>query len=131
MPDQETPRASVKDLDSQTIDTSSAEYEEGTASEAESSQAAFIEALEDAGYEMRTYSGRGMYGVQCVSVALDCDTPIWAFVCDVLTQASLNGAAEVATMAEQLRGLSYDELGRGQVVYWPEIPWPEGRSSST
>jgi hypothetical protein len=130
MSNQGTPPASVKDLDSLTVDTSyQAEY--ATSSELQLEQAAFIEALEDSGYELRSYSGRGMYGVQCVSVALDRDTPIWAFVCDVLTQASLNGAAEVAAMAKQLRGLSYDELGRGQVVYWPEVPWPEGRSSST
>src|SRR3989304_5773723 len=89
------PQASVKDLDSLTVDTSyQAEY--ATSSELQLEQAAFVEVIEDAGYEMRTYSGRGMYGRQCVSVALDRDTSIGMFVCDVLTQASFHREAEGA-----------------------------------
>lgn len=73
----------------------------------------FIEALEDSGFEPRKYSGRGMFGKECVAVSGK-DVSEW----------------EVA------RALSYiedfdipeprqDQLGLGIVLYWPSYEWPE------
>ena len=69
-----------------------------------------IGALEDAGYEPRSYSGRGMFGRTCVSVSGDIS--IW----------------EIARNIDQdihIPNPSTDSMGLGTVLYWPTYPWPE------
>lgn len=65
---------------------------------------ALIKRLQAAGHEVRSYSGRGMYGRYCVGVSL--------------------------TRGERLtvgsRTASYDSLGLGSIAYWPSAVWPEG-----
>ena len=61
-----------------------------------------IEALEAEGLKPRSYSGRGMYGAQCVGAAVrhfgDHELP---------------------------KGWCNDSLGMGQIMYWPAVAWPE------
>jgi hypothetical protein len=53
------------------------------------------------------YSGRGMYGTNCIGISLDQYTS----VDDVVEFAANIG----------LRGIRWDNLGLGSIVYWPHI----------
>lgn len=68
------------------------------------------EALEDAGYEPRAYSGRAMFGKQCVSVVLDSEGDIW--------NVARNLDANTNVPAPRT-----DSMGRGIVIYWPSAIW--------
>ena len=74
---------------------------------------AFIDALEDAFYEPVAYSGRGMYGKECVSLKGD-DLSLW----DVA-----RSLPEDMYVSEPRT----DSLGLGIVIYWPQYEWPKGR----
>jgi len=63
----------------------------------------FVRDMEDAGIEVRTYSGRFMYGKQCPAVACDGNR-------EVSTQ-DVMGATKVK--------LSRDSLGLGTILYVP------------
>jgi hypothetical protein len=65
-----------------------------------------IEEIEETGRKVRSYSGRGMFGRQCVGVALD----RYDYGSDLPDE-----------------GQRRDSLGLGEIVYWPSATWPEGR----
>jgi hypothetical protein len=67
-----------------------------------------IKRLRAAGHEVRSYSGRGMYGRECVGVSLS--------------------RGERLTVGH--RTASYDALGLGSIAYWPSAVWPEGMVDS-
>lgn len=58
---------------------------------------------------IRTYSGRAMWGKECMSIY--CDDAI-----ECIEAAAARG----------IRGARRDSMGRGAVVYWPAIAVPEG-----
>lgn len=70
--------------------------------------AQLISKLESLDLRPRSYSGRGMYGKECVATSLDRYTH--------------------PSDLELPAGWRQDQLGLGTVVYWPGITWPEGRS---
>ncbi len=63
-----------------------------------------IRKLEAAGFEPHSYSGRAMFGRQCVAVS--------------------GGGMFVWPATAVLRGWRQDSMGRGAVIYWPEVAWP-------
>lgn len=69
----------------------------------ESQSAEFAGKLQDAGLQVRSYSGRCMYGAHCISVTDRTeDIPL------------------------KLRsGMLTDSLGFGMVCYWPAMKWPD------
>lgn len=77
----------------------------------------FIEALEDAGYEPKSYSGRGMYGKKCVSVHGD-DVSEWDIARNLFNETH-DGEFDNVPAPKQ------DQMGRGIVLYWPSYKWPE------
>jgi len=70
-----------------------------------------IRKLKEDGWRVRSYSGRGMNGKCCVGVDVD----------------SVGETVAVgAFLGNDCPGEpSYDNMGRGFVVYWPHVPWPE------
>jgi hypothetical protein len=83
--------------------------------------------LEDANHKPRSYSGRGMFGKECVSVSLDRHTDVSEFFADVLEV--LCDSKEYETIYEFIRLMREtrtDGMGLGIVVYWPGIEWTEG-----
>jgi hypothetical protein len=86
----------------------------------------FIDALEDADYTSKPYSGRGMFGKSCVSVSGggrdDEDNPpvsAWEIAKDLFTER-WDGEFDNLPAPQQ------DSLGLGIVLYWPSYQWPEG-----
>jgi hypothetical protein len=78
----------------------------------------FIEVLEDAGYEPESYSGRGMYGKNCVS--LKGDVSVW----DVAYSLWFNNFDDEDLDVPEPKT---DSLGLGIVIYWPSYEWPKDR----
>lgn len=66
-----------------------------------------IKKIEAAGFKPRSYSGRGMFGAHCVGVSV---------------QSTSSGNAD-----ELPRGNAVDSLGMGQIRYWPQCAWPDGK----
>lgn len=64
-----------------------------------------IAKLTAAGHKPFSYSGRGMYGAECVAVAID----------------ELNGDLRKLGGSAPRR----DSLGKKLVAYWPGLPWPK------
>lgn len=63
-----------------------------------------------AGYDVESYSGRGMYGAECISVQLDNTTE--------LLEMGMR-LSEVGADLDDIRGVRVDSMGQGLVVYWP------------
>lgn len=77
-----------------------------------------IDTITDAAYEadveLRSYSGRAMFGSQCVGVSTDSDSGAALFLVLV--------AKADAELAEDLaRNLRSDSLGRGIIAYFPSF----------
>lgn len=89
--------------------------------------------LEAIGEEPRKYSGRAMYGAQCVGVVPERARSEADLVINVLEEV-LDRADDDVDPAETLRALRRsrsDSMGLGFVVYWPDLPWPEGREEES
>ena len=80
--------------------------------------------LENAGIETRSYSGRGMYGKECLGVSID-RGGLGNFIADVLENLDTDRVEEIA---EAFRHLSTDSLGLGMIAYFPGVPY-NGSSS--
>ena len=70
-----------------------------------------IDALENAGYEWRSYSGRFMYGKSCVGATLSSSSDLWE-----LAQA---------LYSVDVRAPDTDSMGRGIIAYWPDCEYTE------
>ena len=79
---------------------------------------ALYEKLVEAGYCPQSYSGRGMFGKTCVSVALEA----WDLVYDLGKDV---GEFAPRPQLDQLMWWSVDGDGLplGVVAYWPREPW--------
>ena len=63
--------------------------------------------------EPSAYSGRGMYGNQCIAVSLPNEQALWDL-------------AVALTSAEVFPGApTTDSFGKGIIAYWPDIAWDE------
>ena len=71
------------------------------------------EVLQDLSLIPQPYSGRGMYGKQCLAVALDEGQTLWHLAIAIGQQ--LESPPEPKT----------DTLGYGLIAYWPDIPFNE------
>ena len=76
---------------------------------------ALIDALTDLGYEPRSYSGRGMYGKECVAVT---GVSVWNVAQGLFSEQFDEDFSELPEPKQ-------DALGLGNVLYWPSYPWPE------
>jgi hypothetical protein len=80
------------------------------------------ELFDDAQYDVRSYSGRSMYGEHCLAVTTDSASEAATVILDVVQACAENGTAEdVLELVAMLRGSRTDSMGRGCVVYWPDI----------
>ena len=83
-----------------------------------------VEALEQAGYKPRAYSGRGMYDKYCLGVTTD-DSPMYIagrVMCTVLPELQ---PEEASTLMHAFNGHRSDSLGLSRIHYFPQIPWDE------
>jgi len=81
-----------------------------------------IELLEDAECEPRSYSGRGMYGRRCVAVVPDSYSSEGHVA--ALTMLYAADETEQQELVTIWRDVQSDGMGRGIVIYFPNIEWP-------
>jgi hypothetical protein len=85
----------------------------------------FIQIVREADLEdvrVRQYSGRFMYGRQCVGLALGQYVSDTGVAAEVI--ASVDDADERAEVVQVFRMASRDQLGLGTIVYFPSMEWP-------
>lgn len=78
------------------------------------------EALRSVDLEPQSYSGRGMYGRQCVSVQGPSQK-------DMISRIVMCGLAP-EQVGHLIQMSHSDSMGLGVVVYWPSIEWIEPKS---
>lgn len=70
--------------------------------------------------EVRSYSGRGMYGKNCIGVVLEYTTA-WTLALALADRN--NGNMDLF----DLDAPREDDMGmRARIYYWPQLEWPEG-----
>ncbi len=79
----------------------------------------------DIGLDVRSYSGRGMYGAQCVGV--DTGSPFQDFAKIVVGLTEIGGpeGLEAAEHFTRDGAVATDSMGRGSILYFPRLPWVE------
>lgn len=79
----------------------------------------FIEALERAGLEPFTYSGRFMYGKKCPAVLWrNCPVVIGALALDAADEENKQDVLHILQSTRQ------DNMGlKDMVYYWPNVEW--------
>ena len=89
-----------------------------------------IAILENTSYDVRSYSGRGMYGKECLGITINRRNGVGDFVAEVLE--SINDLDDpeftqrvLGDFAEILRGMCVDSMGLGQIIYFPDISYSE------
>jgi hypothetical protein len=71
--------------------------------------------LEDNGYECRSYSGRGMYGKNCLGVVVDAKIEMFHLAYEA-------GQQQVQFYLEKME---WDSMGLSTIFYWPGVPFVE------
>lgn len=88
--------------------------------------------IETAGYETRSYSGRGMYGKSCLAVEVD--KQLGSFLADIIHELKncvqaeedneeVPNLPEFEAAEEAFRCMRSDSMGLGTVYYFPDVPY--------
>lgn len=79
--------------------------------------------IEDSGHKVRSYSGRGMYGKECLGVTVG-RSGIGKLVADIIMQlADMHEDTPHSVVAEAFEGMCTDSMGTGTIVYFPDTPF--------
>jgi hypothetical protein len=74
--------------------------------------------------KVRSYSGRGMYGRNCLSVVTDRHSPHSMELALHLGRAATD-SGRFDEVEEAISGTQEDSMGLGSVIYWPRVPYVE------
>lgn len=88
------------------------------------------EDLASNGVQVRSYSGRGMYGSECIAIDGDeaeCQAALSALISEQISQVSdgdttRDDAREFVTLLMEYKT---DNMGKGIVMYWPGIEYKD------
>lgn len=78
----------------------------------------FVELLTIAGYDVTSYSGRGMYGKSCVGVRVANDAEMLVMTANVAIECD---AAQREELPDIVSNAKTDNMGRGLIVYFPNM----------
>lgn len=78
------------------------------------------EIFEDAGYECRSYSGRGMYGKDCLGVEVE---DLGKFIGEVFYEVAGREEGICEEMGDLFRSMRTDNMGEDIIVYFPDTPY--------
>lgn len=98
-----------------------------------------VSAFESAGYEVRSYSGRGMYGKECLAVTSEASGNV---IINVVLQImdAINGPSSDAyyesveaakNLIQSLQNHREDSIGRSSIIYWPNIAWEDDQDENS
>jgi hypothetical protein len=74
-----------------------------------------IDALQDT-FDVRSYSGRGMYGANCVGIDVEGFGEIMK-----MAAALIDYGIESDVVFELGETLNWDSMGHGKILYWPSL----------
>lgn len=78
------------------------------------------EILENSGFDVRSYSGRAMYGKSCLGVEVD---NLGEFISILLE--SVQGEEDTRDLQEAFLNLKQDQMGHGIVLYFPDVEFTD------
>ena len=89
-----------------------------------------VESAKEAGFTVRSYSGRGMYRSRCVGIEFEknsCDVvlDILQSYMDAYNIMQEERQDTLYEMMRVLKGAKEDSLGLGGIIYWPNMAWDE------
>ncbi len=76
---------------------------------------------EGAELDVRSYSGRGMYGRECLAIEGASAMDIIASMLEKISEEGDDAAEAASDLSEALRRSSQDSMGRDMVLYFPHI----------
>ena len=83
--------------------------------------------FESVDVQCRSYSGRGMFGKNCLGVDIDRHSSLGEVFASVLEAIANRDCAlnelGLEQAAEALRGMSQDQMGLGIIYYFPRVPF--------
>lgn len=79
--------------------------------------------LEGQGFETRSYSGRGMYGKQCLGVSVS--GGFGEFLSALVKGISSIESENMIDLIEEVSKVETDSLGMGTIVYFPKVDFEE------
>lgn len=79
----------------------------------------FVELITIAGYDVTSYSGRGMYGNSCVGVRVANDSEMLAMAANIAIECD---DAQREELPDIVGNAKTDNMGRGLIVYFPNMP---------
>lgn len=83
-----------------------------------------VEAFENCGETVQSYSGRGMYGKRCLGVT--CDNPMATLLSMIDSFTSQAGdMGEVQDLIQELGRPQTDSMGLSSILYFPDVEWQE------
>ena len=94
----------------------------------------FVDVLRAADLRIFRYSGRSMYGKECVAV--DCEGTVGEMISAVFesiagyNQRSAQDEA-LELCAKHFGSMLQDSLGRGGLAYWPGVAWEKAYDSDS
>ena len=83
-----------------------------------------VAAAEAAGLDVRSYSGRGMYGRKCVGIDIDTRNGAWLVATQLalaIVEMSDDPGLDIAELADL--DVHTDSMGLGTIVYFPTVAW--------
>lgn len=81
--------------------------------------------LEEAGLDTSAYSGRGMFGKNCLSVRIHNVNELFLSVIE-----NIRPDTDTYMISRAFRNMRTDSLGLGMVAYFPEIEYSESLNLS-
>jgi len=82
-------------------------------------KSALQDLAEAAELHVRSYSGRFMFGKDCLGIEGSSITEIYG----ALFQAAADVSCDMQTIAEELQGAHSDSMGRDVIVYFPQVAY--------
>lgn len=76
-------------------------------------------------FDIRSYSGRGMYGKECLAITGD-DIDMFRF--GLLLGSTTMNEADVDDLIHEADNMKQDSMGLGTVYYWPRVPYVQGEN---
>jgi hypothetical protein len=78
--------------------------------------------LEISNANIRSYSGRGMLGKQCLGVTIR-KGGLGTFIGDVLREAAALDSDTREEIAKGFKGMATDAMGQDEIVYFQSVPY--------
>lgn len=90
------------------------------------------DAIDGAGYQPRSYSGRGMFGRKCVGVVTEQGMSPFKIAADIALHL-VSSSGSHSSAEEKLHELTelnvkQDSMGLDTIIYFPDVQWEDSQT---